>query len=691
MIKLRKILLCKFIYILLFFVSLTYLIIALNINYTSKYERSDSVIVGKIADLEYKGNKLSATIKGDEKIIANYYFDTKEHLTTTKKNLSLGDTIKLKGELVEPFSSQNFYSFSYQAYLKNQKIFYLMKVTDFTILEKNSNIFLKLKNFVRSKINNDIVGSYINIFFLGNNTNFDIDLIDKFQKLGISHLFALSGTQVTLLILIIEKILNFFKIKHLKKVFIIFMIVGLYYTIITPCAAIDRAIIFSFIFYLNKAFNFNIKPFHLILLSLSILFFINPFYIYDIGFQYSAVITCTLILFMDNKLSKGKIVELLKVSWVSFLVSLPISLYHFSYINILSIIYNLFYVPFINFIIFPLSIICFFIPVLSTILEYFITIFEQSVNYLSSIKLGYFVLARIPIYFYFIYFLLIFSYLYLKRKIIMVILTLFLLMHYLYPKISCSDRLYMIDVGQGDSFLLISKNKTMLIDTGGVMEYYNEPWKKYEKQNRASYIISFLRCLGITKLDYLVLTHGDYDHAGEALNLMKTISVGVVLFNNNKLNDLEKQIWHNSLNKYKLKEQDQIILGNFHIQVLSNTYTDENDSSLVLLATISNKKILFMGDASIKSENYILDNYNISNITILKVGHHGSKTSSSESFIKTTNPTYALISAGIDNKFNHPNKEVVKRLKDNQTIIYDVRKNGMVMFDFTNNLIKTKK
>ena len=96
-----------------------------------------------------------------------------------------------------------------------------------------------------------------------------------------------------------------------------------------------------------------------------------------------------------------------------------------------------------------------------------------------------------------------------------------------------------------------------------------------------------------------------------------------------------------------------------------------------------------MGDASIKSEEYILDNYNLENITILKVGHHGSRTSSSEEFIRTINPTYALISAGVNNKFNHPNVEVVERLEENGSIIFNTEINGMVMFDFTNNKIKT--
>ena len=686
LIKLRKVLLFKSIYITLFIISLIYLVIYINIDFTSKFEGSETEVEGVIESIEYQGNKMTLTLKTKEKLIATYYFDTEEELNKTKKELSLGDTLTLEGELKSPISSQNFYGFSYPTYLKYQKIFYIMKVSDYSIKNKNSNILYSIRNAVRSSISNDKVGSYIKVFFLGDDTSFDTTLEEDFRSLGISHLFALSGTQISFLISIFtlrKKSFNF------KNLLFVFCILFSYYLIIEDCAAIDRALIFSLVFSINNTFNFNIRPLFLILLSLSILFFINPYYIFDVGFQYSTIISCTLILYMNNKKSKGKIIDLLEVSWVSFLVSLPISLYHFSYTNPLSIIYNLFYVPFINVIIFPLSIVCFFIPYLSFILEFFINIFESSVAFLSHLNIGYITLARFNIVYYLLYYVLIFSYLFVKKKIYLFLILLMVVVHYSYPKLFPKDALYMIDVGQGDSFLITSNNKSMLIDTGGVMNYYQEEWMQYEKTSSGVYLVNFLKTLGITKLDYLVLTHGDYDHAGETLTIMDEIDVGTVFFNGNELNTLEKKIWKSSSNHYKLTEGDSFSLGNFNFLVISNTYPDENDGSLVLYSTVYNKKLLFMGDASIKSEEYILDNYELDDITILKVGHHGSRTSSSENFIDKVNPTYSLISAGVDNKFNHPHKEVIERLEENGSIIFNTQADGMVMFDFTNNKIKT--
>lgn len=688
LIKLRKILLFKSIYITLFIISLIYLVIYINIDFTSSLEGSETRVVGKVESIKYQGNKMTLTLKVKEKLIATYYFDTKEELNKIKNELSLGDILTLEGELFKPSSNKNFYSFSYPTYLKYQKIFYIMKVSNFSIKQKNSNILNSIKNTVRSSIANDKVGSYIRLFFLGDDTSFNTTLEENFRKLGISHLFALSGTQISFLLSIITFRKNSLNIKNLIFTFCFLLS---YYLIIESCSAIDRALVFSLVFSINKTFDFNIKPLFLILLSLSILFFMNPYYIYDVGFQYSTVISCTLMLYMSNKKSKGKIIDLLEVSWVSFLVSLPISLYHFSYINPLSIIYNLFYVPFINIIIFPLAMLCFFIPYLSFVLEFCINIFESSVTFLSNINIGYITLARFNIIYYLLYFIFILSYLFVKAKkrIFLFLILLMVVIHYYYPKVFPKDALYMIDVGQGDSFLITSNNKSMLIDTGGVMLYYQEEWMQYEKSSGGKYLVTFLNQLGISKLDYLVLTHGDYDHAGEALTIMNEIDVETVFFNGNELNTLEKKIWDNSDSHYKLVEGDSFNLGNFNFLVISNIYKDENDGSLVLYSTIFDKKILFMGDASIESEEYILDNYDISDITILKVGHHGSRTSSSEEFIDSVNPTYALISAGINNKFNHPHEEVVERLKENSSIIYNTQVDGMVMFDFTNNEIKT--
>ena len=253
MIKLRKVLLLRSIYITLFIISLIYLVIYINIDFTSKFEGSESNVTGKVESIKYQGNKMTLTLKTKEKLIATYYFDTKEELNKTKQELSLGDTLTLEGELTKPISSLNFHGFSYPTYLEYQKIFYIMKVSRFYIESKNSNILYSIRNAIRSSIKTDKVGSYIRVFFLGDDTSFDTTLEEDFRNLGISHLFALSGTQISFLISLFTLRKKSISFKNL--LFIICVLLS-YYLIIEDCAAIDRALIFSLVFSINVKLQF---------------------------------------------------------------------------------------------------------------------------------------------------------------------------------------------------------------------------------------------------------------------------------------------------------------------------------------------------------------------------------------------------------------------------------------------------
>ena len=691
MLKLRKILLYKKLYYIVFAISLIYLLIYLNINFKSKYKKTEQVIIASITDIKYNCNQLTLRLKGKEQLLATYYFSSKSDLLKTKKNLELGDKLKLKGSLKKPKETSNFYSFSYQDYLKHQRIFYLLKVEEFEIISKNKNIINTIKTLATASIKNTKTGSYINVFFLGSTATFDSKVLSDFRKLGISHLFALSGTQISFIFLVFQSLISRKKDLSLSKFISILTIILIYYTIINNGAAIDRALVFTTIFSLNKIFNFYIPPSSLILLSLSTLFFINPYYIYDLGFLYSTVISICLILYTTdpNYQKKNKVIELLEISWLSFLVSLPISLYHFSYLNPLSIIYNLFYVPFINIIIFPLSMLCFFFSFLSPILTIFIIFFERSVAFLSSTNFGIIILKRLPLIFYLFYYLLIVTYLFKKQKVSLYFLILCLFLNYGLPKIFCHDKLYMIDVGQGDSFLLISKNQSMLIDTGGTMDFNRDKSMKQEQVNRGKYTVTFLHQLGLSKLNYMIITHADYDHMGEAINLVNNFKVEKVIFNCGTFNDLEKELIK-VLDKKKIKYYScikELDINNNKLYFLqTGEYDNENDNSNVIYTELNGYKFMFMGDAGVEKEKDILDKYNISDIDVLKVGHHGSKTSSSKTFIGEINPKYGIISVGKNNRYGHPNKEVLKTL--NNSKIYRTDKQGSIMFKIKNNKLK---
>ena len=183
--------------------------------------------------------------------------------------------------------------------------------------------------------------------------------------------------------------------------------------------------------------------------------------------------------------------------------------------------------------------------------------------------------------------------------------------------------------------------------------------------------------------------HGDKDHMGEAKKIVESISVNKVIFNVGSYNYLEKDLIK-TLKKKKIKYYkniENIYIRNTPIYFLNTgVYNNENDNSNVIYFIVNNYKFLLMGDAGVDKEKDILDEYDLSDIDVLKVGHHGSKTSSSKEFINEINPKYGIISVGNNNRYGHPNKEVLNNLEDSK--IYRTDKQGSIMFKIKNNKLK---
>lgn len=495
---------------------------------------------------------------------------------------------------------------------------------------------------------------------------------------------------ITLLSSILLKILGKLKLKEKLKYFVVGILLVFYLVLVGFSASILRAVLFFILFSINKIYYFYVKPTNIFITVLFISIIINPNYIYDVGFLYSFSISFSLIVLGDyiNKYH-NYFLKLLMTSLISFIVSIPITIYNFNQINILSIIYNLFYVPFISIIVFPFSLLTFFIPILENVLNLLIKLLEISALTLDKINFSKFVFCNINFIFLIVYYAFIIMFfigMVQKKYAFMPFLIVLVIFHYFYPIASNKNYFVMLDVGQGDSILLHSKGKTILIDTGGIMSYDNRKWSK--RKNKYSIVdsvtIPYLKKLGIGRIDYLILTHGDYDHLGDAINLIDNFKVKKILINSNRINKLEEKIIKR-FNNIEIAKQDYFIsIGDIELLQLNKNLKDENDSSLVFLGLIKNKKILLMGDASKKTEKEIMKEYDIGQVDILKVGHHGSKTSSSEEFIKEINPKLVLISAGKNNKFGHPNKEVLNILDNSK--IYRTDKNGSIMFKINNKL-----
>ena len=679
--KLRIILQSNYFY--LFLMLFVAILLYFNACDKSKYDINDDVIIGTITSYYIDNDKLVITIFGKEKVLCNYYFKDENNTF----DYELGDKIKLFGKLKLPSNNSIFNGFNYREYLKYERINYIFDIDEIIKISNNKSIMYKLKNSIINIINKSPNKDYLHTFLLGNNKYIDKEVMESYRINGISHLFSISGMHISLLSMIILKLLKNYKFK--KEVVILFLLI--YMTLTDFLPSILRSGIFFILIYLNKKFNLNISMFKLMIILLFICVLIDPYIVYKIGFQYSYTISFYLITFnqLINK-SKNKLYKLFIVSFISFIVSVPITINNFSQINVLSIFLNIFFVPIVSSIIFPLSLITFLFPFFNNLFTILINIFELLSITFSKIDNFIFIMSKISTLFIIIYYIIISITLYFlsknKYKYIVSLMFIFVI-HYNITIFNKGLEITYIDVGQGDSIFIKFPNdkSNILIDTGGKVTYGNLKNNYSVGKN----IVDYLKSMGIRKLDYLIITHGDFDHMGDSLYLIDKFKVENVIFNCGEFNVLEKELIK-VLDEKKIKYYScikELNIGKYKLDFLNTkVYDNENDNSNVIYTELNGYKFMFMGDAGVEKEKDILEKYNLSNIDVLKVGHHGSKTSSSKEFIDEIKPKYAIISVGKNNRYGHPNKEVLNNLDNSK--IYRTDQDGSIMFKIKNNKLK---
>ena len=662
MTRLKILLQSNKIYYCLLIATILYVGIKVKIGYTSKINVNED-FTGIVTTIVKKENSFKLNIKGKEKLIV--YISNIE-------NIELGDKVVVKGEYTLPKKATIPNNFDYQKYLYNNHIFYIMYAKELKIIKKNQNITFKIKKYILDKTSNYTNNGYLNAFIIGDKT--DLEFYETYQNNGISHLFALSGMHISMLSLIIYKLVNKFKHKDL----IVIMFLLFYITLTNFSASILRTIIFFIILKLNKKLDLNISTKNALLITLSIIMIYNPLIVFDIGFQYSGLVTFGLIV-STKYYKKNYFYNLFITSFIALLFSVPITLYNNYELNLLSILNNLINVPLITFVIYPLSLLTFLLKFLEPIYNLTINLLEF-INNISSIFSLNIIVPKVHIIFYLIYYLLIYLYIESNNKKYILIACLYLLSFKLKPFIDRNNYVYYLDVGQGDSSLIIYNDIVVMNDTGGTSNY-----------NVSSGYIKLLKSLGYSHIDYLILTHGDYDHMGEAINLVNNFKVEKVIFNCGEFNELEQELIR-VLDKKKIPYYSCIKglnIDDNKLYFLNNQdYGNENDNSSVIYTELNDYKFLFMGDAGIEVEENLIKKYNLKDIDVLKVGHHGSKTSSSKEYIDEINPKYSIISVGKNNRYKHPNKEVLDNLKNSK--IYRTDQDGSIMFRIKNDKLKVE-
>ncbi len=242
-----------------------------------------------------------------------------------------------------------------------------------------------------------------------------------------------------------------------------------------------------------------------------------------------------------------------------------------------------------------------------------------------------------------------------------------------------------IDVGQGDSMLIQVNGKNMLIDAG--------------PEVNSSKLITYLTKQHIKKLDYVISTHPHEDHIGGMTKVINKFSIlnfyaPKITTTTNSFKYMIDSLQHKALKIQIAKAGVTLDLGNnVHCEMLapnSDTYKDLNNYSAVIKLDYKYTTFLFTGDAQKLSEDEIIKKgYDLTS-TVLKVGHHGSRTSTSDEFLQKVNPKIAIISCGINNDFGHPHKPTLNKLQAINSRIYRTDKDGTIVLFSDGNKISKK-
>ena len=674
----------------------------------------------------------------------------KIYIQAKNNNLQIkyGDIIQVVGKFEQPESRRNYKGFDYKLYLKTRSIVGNLKSNNIKkitnkienpieyIEYKSIELSKKIKENANKILPKDMSSVFIGLV-LGDTSEISEETIEDFRNSNMSHILAVSGMHMSYLILL--SIQLFGKILGKKQAYIVSIILIIFYMFLTGfSASIIRSGVMGIILIISKIIYKNNDIFTNIAISSLIILIKNPYSILDLSFQFSFGGTIGIILFqkfiskkfLEKILRSKKIIEILSVTISAQIVILPISIFQFNTLNIYFVLSNLIIgfiigpvmacnfiflmclivnIKLANIISFPLQICIKFIILISKISKLpYSQIYLATPGILEIIL--YFLLINTSFFIYYIYTTKIitptvkrdkniiamikFHIKYRmeeKTKIVTKIVIVFGIILIIIIQVTPKDlRIHFLDVNQGDStFIVTPRGKKILIDGGG------SSYSNIGKNTVLPYILD----RGYTKIDIAIISHMDLDHCDGIIYLMEKIKINTVILGKQYERTINYERFikiakERKINLKRVEEGDKIdIEKDVNIEVLwpnSKKVISENiinNNSLVFKINYKKFSILFTGDIEEIAEKKILEeNKNTLKSTILKVAHHGSKTSTTSEFLKAVNPQYALIGVGKNNKFGHPSENTLRKLKEKNIRIYRTDELGEITIKLNKNI-----
>ncbi|WP_158500509.1 ComEC/Rec2 family competence protein [Spiroplasma turonicum] len=572
--------------------------------------------------------------KGSNYIILKKYF-VKYYLRVGELEFKVGEFIKLEGEIEKINKPDVYWGFNFNEYLLRNGINYEIKNYAYT----KTNIYT-IRYFIFNSLKTD--NKLINLFLFQNKKT--DNLYNNLLELGLSFLINLSGLNIFIIDAIIFKVL-FKKTKFLKKTKPLFLVFLFFYNYIIGFKIfISKSLVsISLREYKNKK-KICLEGWSFQSIQWTILLIIKPIYLFNIGFVYSIVFS----FFFINKygFNNKSIKSYIKNGLLITAIIMPLQAFYNYKIHILTIVFQTLLTPILSFsFIFSL-----FFPCFVNVSNFLYLLLNNISKIFLELNFT-IIVGHIPLVLIFFYFITLkltqISIIYSinKRFIIRISMLLISTIFLQFNQLNFFDSsIYMLNVGNGNSFLIKDKNKILIMDAGAGYGYSETIFK------------DFLLYKGIRKIDAVIISHNHNDHYNQLNSLKSQYKINYLYTNDNVPSTLNFK----NINIFNFVELN---------------HKDENDNSIVSLININNKKMLFMGDATKKIETKLLNNEFFltligPGIDFLQVGHHGSKTSSSEVFINKVNPFTCYISGKKEKHKNFPNKETIETLTNNNCNIF---------------------
>ncbi len=684
----------------------------------------NSTISGQIISIPKIRNedKISFFFKVNKIVYGNSAkeFDDEKVLVTinTAAKLKIYDYYKIKGRLSPPFKAGNPFQFDYGNYLQNfnaYTVFYAKDVDTNNALEKidtpqskkektlqwindfRERIIAKHSKYLASP-NLEVLGG---IVFGDDAVSPPENIKQSFINSGLLHILAASGMNVAFIFSFFFFFLNLLRVPYKINISTGIIMVLVYSLMTGLGASVVRATFMLVFVLIGKLIDRDAHCISLLAFVAFLMLIYNPMYINDVGFQLSFIVTFGLLVMTPYLVSSKNrflnwVVGTVSIPIIAQLWVIPIQIFYFNNISLYSVFANIMSVPILSVISFGgfvNSLICAITPdfvcktfdfVLNPLITILIRISDfwghlphaavQTIHpNVFQIILYYAILLNITAFFneqirekYFK-----------NLKISFVALIAILL----FSTISLPNKnleITAFDVGNADAFLIKTpQNKYIMIDTA--KSGYNGG-----KSQAKLLILKFLADRGIKDIDTIIVTHFDNDHCGGAVDLLNELHVKKLYVNDLSHPSIAAKMIYRTArkneteiilanNNQKIFENDGLSITNF---ISSDKGIGDNEASIVTLLMYNDFKMLFTGDSGVETFNSIKSMLP-SNITVLKVGHHGAKGVVNNEMLKYLNPKIALISVGI-NKFGHPANYTIASLKGRQILRTDI--NNSVKF-----------